>query len=74
MVGLHPPIPAPEHERSCHEEIAHMRPRITVITIGVDDLESSLGFYRDGLGLKTEGISAQSSSMEPWLSLIYKQV
>jgi catechol 2,3-dioxygenase-like lactoylglutathione lyase family enzyme len=56
MVGLHPPVPAPEHERSCHEEIPHMRPRITVITIGVDDLESSLGFYRDGLGLKTEGI------------------
>lgn len=33
-----------------------MKPRITLITIGVDDLESSLRFYRDGLGLKTEGI------------------
>jgi catechol 2,3-dioxygenase-like lactoylglutathione lyase family enzyme len=33
-----------------------MRPRITLITIGVDDLERSLRFYRDGLGLKTEGI------------------
>jgi catechol 2,3-dioxygenase-like lactoylglutathione lyase family enzyme len=33
-----------------------MKPRITVITIGVDDLERSLRFYRDGLGLKTEGI------------------
>lgn len=33
-----------------------MQPRITVITIGVDDLESAVGFYRDGLGLKTEGI------------------
>jgi len=33
-----------------------MKPRVTVITIGVDDLESSLRFYRDGLGLKTEGI------------------
>jgi uncharacterized protein len=33
-----------------------MKPRITVITIGVDDLERSLAFYRDGLGLKTEGI------------------
>ncbi len=33
-----------------------MKPRITVITIGVDDLEESLRFYRDGLGLKTEGI------------------
>src|SRR5499427_10400320 len=33
-----------------------MNPRITLITIGVDDLERSLRFYRDGLGLKTEGI------------------
>jgi catechol 2,3-dioxygenase-like lactoylglutathione lyase family enzyme len=33
-----------------------MKPRITVITIGVDDLEKSLKFYRDGLGLKTDGI------------------
>jgi uncharacterized protein len=33
-----------------------MKPRITVITIGVDDLEESLRFYRDGLGLETEGI------------------
>jgi uncharacterized protein len=33
-----------------------MRPRITVITIGVDDLERSLAFYRDGLGLPTRGI------------------
>jgi catechol 2,3-dioxygenase-like lactoylglutathione lyase family enzyme len=27
-----------------------------VITIGVDDLERALRFYRDGLGLRTEGI------------------
>jgi hypothetical protein len=33
-----------------------MKPRITLITIGVDDLERSLRFYRDGLGLKTDGI------------------
>jgi len=33
-----------------------MKPRITVITVGVDDLERSLRFYRDGLGLPTEGI------------------
>jgi uncharacterized protein len=33
-----------------------MKARITVVTIGVDDLERSLRFYRDGLGLKTEGI------------------
>ena len=33
-----------------------MKPRITLITLGVNDLELSLAFYRDGLGLKTEGI------------------
>jgi hypothetical protein len=33
-----------------------MKARITVITIGVDDLDKTLRFYRDGLGLKTEGI------------------
>ena len=33
-----------------------MKPRITLVTLGVDDLEKSLRFYRDGLGLKTEGI------------------
>jgi len=33
-----------------------MKPRITVITLGVDDLEKALDFYRDGLGLPTEGI------------------
>ena len=33
-----------------------MKARITVITIGVDDLERSLRFYRDGLGVKTDGI------------------
>ena len=33
-----------------------MKPRITVITIGVDDLENALRFYRDGLGFQTQGI------------------
>jgi catechol 2,3-dioxygenase-like lactoylglutathione lyase family enzyme len=33
-----------------------MKPRITVVTLGVDDLEKSFKFYRDGLGLRTEGI------------------
>ncbi|KYF72258.1 VOC family protein [Sorangium cellulosum] len=33
-----------------------MKPRITVITIGVNDLEAALRFYRDGLGFPTEGI------------------
>lgn len=33
-----------------------MKPHITVITLGVDDLEKSVSFYRDGLGLETAGI------------------
>lgn len=33
-----------------------MKPRITLITLGVDNLEASLAFYRDGLGLETQGI------------------
>ena len=33
-----------------------MKPRISVLTLGVDDLERSLAFYRDGLGFPTEGI------------------
>ena len=33
-----------------------MNPRITLITLGVSDLERAVRFYRDGLGWKTEGI------------------
>jgi catechol 2,3-dioxygenase-like lactoylglutathione lyase family enzyme len=33
-----------------------MKPRISVITLGVDDLDASLRFCRDGLGLQSEGI------------------
>ncbi len=33
-----------------------MQPRITVITLGVNDLERAVSFYRDGLGWPTEGI------------------
>lgn len=36
-----------------------MKPRITVLTLAVADLERSLRFYRDGLGLPTEGIVGQ---------------
>ncbi len=34
-----------------------MKASIKVITLGVSDLERSLVFYRDGLGLPTEGIT-----------------
>ena len=33
-----------------------MKPRISLITLGVDDLERAVRFYRDGLGLATQGI------------------
>lgn len=33
-----------------------MKPRITMLTLGVDDLERAVAFYRDGLGFPTEGI------------------
>ena len=33
-----------------------MKPRISLITLGVDDLERSVRFYAEGLGLRTEGI------------------
>ena len=35
-----------------------MEPRLNVITLAVDDLERSLVFYRDGLGLQTSGVVA----------------
>ena len=34
-----------------------INPRIHVLTLGVSDLERSLAFYRDGLGLPSEGIT-----------------
>ena len=33
-----------------------MKPRITLLTLGVNDLEAAVRFYRDGLGLRTEGV------------------
>jgi uncharacterized protein len=36
-----------------------MRARIKVLTLGVDDLERSLTFCRDGMGLPTKGIVGQ---------------
>ena len=33
-----------------------MFPRVSVLTIGVDDLDRALRFYRDGLGLSTDGV------------------
>jgi uncharacterized protein len=33
-----------------------MQPRVTLITLAVDDLQRALRFYRDGLGLPSAGI------------------
>lgn len=33
-----------------------MKPRATIITLGVDDLQKAVAFYRDGLGWQTPGI------------------
>jgi catechol 2,3-dioxygenase-like lactoylglutathione lyase family enzyme len=33
-----------------------MRSRLGIITLGVENLQASLKFYRDGLGLKSKGI------------------
>lgn len=36
-----------------------MKPRLKVLTLAVNDLEKSLAFYRDGMGLPTKGIIGQ---------------
>jgi catechol 2,3-dioxygenase-like lactoylglutathione lyase family enzyme len=36
--------------------ICPMTPHLSFITLGVDDLERAVAFYRDGLGLATPGI------------------
>lgn len=33
-----------------------MKPKIHIITLGVDDLQHAMSFYRDGLGFPSEGI------------------
>jgi uncharacterized protein len=41
-----------------------VKPRITVLAIGVNDLKEPLRFYRVGLGLKTEGIIGEEFEYE----------
>ena len=53
-----------------------MEPRITLITLGVSDLDRSIRFYRDGLGLPRrdgpEGI-AFFETRGTWLSLYSRE-
>src|ERR1700704_2614024 len=47
-----------------------MNPHITLLTLGVDDLERALAFYRDGLGfsiLPGPGRSPVGSCVQSWL-------
>ncbi len=51
-----------------------MKPRLDVITLAVNDLEKSLAFYRDGLGLPTKGIIAtefKGSETEPAGAVVF---
>src|SRR5688500_12723434 len=54
--GMALAMKAPGAARLTTNGEAQMKPRITVFTVRVDDLERALRFYRDGLGLRTEGI------------------
>ena len=36
-----------------------MTPRITLVTLGVDDLARAVAFYRDGLGWPTQGVMGE---------------
>jgi catechol 2,3-dioxygenase-like lactoylglutathione lyase family enzyme len=53
-----PRLDPPRHGILAHSEDPEidMKARISVVTLGVADLERSLAFYRDGLALPTEGI------------------
>lgn len=48
-----------------------MKPRISVLTLGVDDLARAVAFYRDGLGWPTRGIvgSAEQHSAVAFFAL-----
>ena len=54
-----------------------MKPHVSIITLGVGNLEKSVRFYRDGLGWKTRGIvgadyeygAAAFFELQPGLSL-----
>jgi uncharacterized glyoxalase superfamily protein PhnB len=39
-----------------NKPVKNMEPRFTILTLGVDNLEKAMIFYRDGMGLHTQGI------------------
>ena len=44
------------HPAARRRTIESVRPRVSVLTLGVSDLHAAVRFYRDGLGLPTEGV------------------
>lgn len=50
------PPRAPGIESRTHPGATDLDPNVTLITLGVDDLERAVAFYRDGLGWPTKGI------------------
>lgn len=53
-----------------------MKPKISIITLGVDDLEKATAFYRDGLGLPQHQFEGEGVSFfaltGTWLALYPK--
>jgi catechol 2,3-dioxygenase-like lactoylglutathione lyase family enzyme len=44
---------------TCARYVQRMKPRINLLTLAVADLERSIAFYRDGLGLVTNGVAGE---------------
>jgi catechol 2,3-dioxygenase-like lactoylglutathione lyase family enzyme len=45
----------PVYRSRTAKEMKSVKPRISIVTLGVKDLEKSTAFYREGLGLPTHG-------------------
>ncbi len=64
----------PTFDRTHLEGKNLMKLRLNIITLAVNDLEKSLAFYRDGLGLPTKGIIAtefQGTETEPAGAVVF---
>ena len=50
-----------------------MKARISLITLGVENLERAVAFYRDGLGLQRRALSAGNTNTARWRSLTWRE-